>query len=62
MKTWLTAARPTTVPGCRFIVRMFQDRPRGQGLNDLLYRILDVAIEVADADKGTLQRVDDDSE
>jgi GAF domain-containing protein len=43
------------------LVQMFRDEPNGQDLNALLHKVLDVAIEVADADKGTLHRLDDES-
>ena len=53
--TWLTAQQigPAAVSN---LVQMFRDEQIA--LSELLHRTLDIAIEVAGADKGTLQRLD----
>ena len=43
------------------IGQIFRARPTRQDSNDLLRKVLDAAIEVAGADKATLQRLDDEN-
>ena len=53
-----TAIGPAAVSN---LVQMFRDEPKGLASSELVHRTLDVAIEVAGADKGTLQRLDAES-
>jgi GAF domain-containing protein len=58
----MTYSSPANGPGgLQLIEQMFLDLPKRSDLSSLLHRVLDEAIKVAGADKGTLQRLDEKS-